>query len=281
MTALEIELPSGETRKLILRQPGAATLQHNPRASEDEFRLLQITRSLGLASPAPVYFDPSGQIFPTPYLVIEYIEGQADFAPWDRIAYVHQAADHLAQIHRANPLNLDLSFLPPHPQGIAETVIQRPAHTNPSLDEGRIRNTLSAAWPIPRRNNPALLHGDYWPGNLLWRDRRLVGVIDWEDAALGDPLADLAISRLDILWIFGREAWHAFTQQYLSNAAIDSTCLPYWDLCAALRLTRLAGPNLAEWAAFFHPYGRQDITEQTIREQYRFFVEQAFEKITA
>jgi aminoglycoside phosphotransferase (APT) family kinase protein len=37
-----------------------------------------------------------------------------------------------------------------------------------------------------------VLHGDYWPGNVLWRDGRLVGVIGWEEAAFGDPLADLA-----------------------------------------------------------------------------------------
>ena len=27
----------------------------------------------------------------------------------------------------------------------------------------------------------ALLHGDYWPGNVLWKNGALVGVIDWED----------------------------------------------------------------------------------------------------
>jgi aminoglycoside phosphotransferase (APT) family kinase protein len=49
---------------------------------------------------------------------------------------------------------------------------------------------------MPGQPSPArfallsLLHGDYWPDNTLWRDGRLVCVIDWEDAALGDPLAD-------------------------------------------------------------------------------------------
>jgi aminoglycoside phosphotransferase (APT) family kinase protein len=150
---------------------------------------------------------------------------------------------------------------------------------NSSLDEGRIRDTLEAAWPFPQRNAPALLHGDFWPGNILWRDSKLVAVIDWEDATLGDPLTDLAISRLDVLWIFGLDAMRSFTQHYISMMAIDYSNLPYWDLCAALRLVRLAGADLAEWAAFFVPFGRPDITEQTIREQYRFFVDQAFEQL--
>jgi aminoglycoside phosphotransferase (APT) family kinase protein len=37
-----------------------------------------------------------------------------------------------------------------------------------------------------------LLHGDFWPGNALWRDGALVAILDWEDAAIGDPLADVA-----------------------------------------------------------------------------------------
>ncbi len=61
--------------------------------------------------------------------------------------------------------------------------------------------------------------------------------------------------------------------------AIDYSNLPYWDLYAALRLVRLAGADLADWAAFFLPFGRGDITEQTIREHYRYFVDQAFEKL--
>ncbi len=34
---------------------------------------------------------------------------------------------------------------------------------------------------------------------MLWKDGQLVAVIDWEDAPLGDPLADVANSRLESL----------------------------------------------------------------------------------
>ncbi len=286
MTALEIELPVSETRsgggirRAILRRPSPAALRRNPRAADNEFKILQIAHSLGLAVPAPLYYDPSGQILPSPYLVIEYIEGQPEFNPTDPIAYAQQAAVHLARIHRADISRLDLSFLPQQPEGIIRTIANWPSQLNSALDEGRIREILQAAWPIPLRNTPALLHGDYWPGNLLWQGDQLAAVIDWEDAALGDPLADLAIARLDLAWIFGQEAMRTFTEHYLSRNNIDLTFLPYWDLCAALRLVRLAGADLAEWAAFFHPYGRTDITEQSIPVQYRYFVEQAMNHLT-
>jgi aminoglycoside phosphotransferase (APT) family kinase protein len=279
MTALEMEHPDGQTSRVIVRRPGDGTLQRNPDAAKDEFRLLQITHSLGLATQTPYYLDQSGKVFPTPYLVVEYIEGKPEFAPAHLADFILQLATHLVQIHSVDCSRLDLSYLPRQAIGFAGNTGTGPARVNQSLDEGQIRETLASVWPLAPRNAPALLHGDYWPGNLLWRDEKLVAVIDWEDARLGDPLMDFAISRLDILWIFGIEALQSFTQQYQSMMAIDYADLPYWDLWAALRLVRLAGSNLAEWAAFFPPFGRHDITEQTIRAHYRFFITQAFEKL--
>jgi aminoglycoside phosphotransferase (APT) family kinase protein len=278
MTALEIERPDGRTSRMIVRRPGDATLRRNPHAAQDEFKLLQLTHTLGLATQTPYYLDQSGEIFPTPYLVVEYIEGQPEFAPAHAADFTLQLATHLAKIHSVDRSRHDLSFLPEQAGGCAET-FKPPATGATSLEQGRIREALTAAWPLARRNAPTLLHGDYWPGNLLWRGDTLVAVIDWEDATLGDPLIDFAISRLDILWIFGTDALNSFTDHYRSMMAIDYADLPYWDLCAALRLARLAGADLAGWVAFFPPFGRHDITEQTLREHYRYFVGQALEKL--
>lgn len=279
MTAFEIADPAGQTERMILRRPGEATLTQNPHAAAEEFKLLQIIHGLGLAAPRPYHLDLSGQIFSRPYLVIEYIEGRPQFTPTHLADFTLQLATYLAKIHRVDGSRPELSFLPRETIALAEKVGQQPDHVNHSLDEGRIRETLASVWPLPQRNASTLLHGDFWPGNILWRDEQLVAVIDWEDTSLGDPLADLAISRLDLLWIFGVEAMNAFTQYYQSLIELDYTNLPCWDLVAALRLVRLAGADLAGWAAFFPPFGRPDITEQTIREHYRFFVSQAFEKL--
>src|SRR5207247_7286541 len=73
MTALEIERPGGQTKKMIVRRHGKVDLKRNPQIAADEFKLLQILQSAGLATPAPYYLDQSGEIFPTPYVVIEYI----------------------------------------------------------------------------------------------------------------------------------------------------------------------------------------------------------------
>src|SRR4051794_2709619 len=79
MTAFEFERPDGQTSRMIVRQPGEQTLKRNPQAAQDEFRLLQRMRAWGLATPTPYYLDQSGQVFPMPCLVIEYIEGQPEF----------------------------------------------------------------------------------------------------------------------------------------------------------------------------------------------------------
>jgi aminoglycoside phosphotransferase (APT) family kinase protein len=276
MVAFELEDAAGQQRTLIKRSYGKVQLTADPPPVEREFRLLHITQSLGLATPAPFYLDLSGEIFPEPYLVIEYIKGQMLFAPADLDHHLYQLANHLAQIHGADYTNFDLSFLPRRMNSCAEMERKRPKYPNASLGEARIRKILTSLQPLPQYNSSTLLHGDYWPGNSLWQEGKLVAVIDWEDAEWGEPLCDLAKSRSEIAWIFGIGAMDSFTRFYQFLMSLDETHLPYWDLCAALRFIRLFGQNLAEAGAFFIPFGRDDVNEQTIRANFGVFVGQAF-----
>ncbi len=269
VTALEIEQPDGQSKKMIVRQHGPVDLKTNPQVAADEFKLLRILQAAGLATPAPYYLDRTGEIFSTPYVVIEYVDGRTEFAPANLAGFLLQLATHLSSIHRIDCSNLDLSFLPQQEKVYTEKLRERPARLDESIDEGRIRDTLERVWPLPQRNASVLLHGDYWPGNILWRDGQLVAVVDWEDAKVGDPLADLASSRLEILWAFGIDAIHRFTHHYQAVTPIDCTNLPYWDLCAALR----PAFKIAEWAA-------DDIAEQTMREGHRLFIAQAFDELS-
>ena len=269
VTALEILLSDGSTKKMIVRQHGEVDRKRNPHIAADEYKLLHILHSAGLATPVPFYLDQSGEIFPVPYIVIEYIEGKTEFAPAHLPDFILQLATNLIKIHRVAASNRDVSFLPKQEEFYAEKLRQRPAIVDESLNEGRIRDILEGVWPLPRRNSPVLLHGDFWPGNLLWRDGQLAGIIDWEDAAIGDPLADVANSRLEILWAFGLEAMQRFTQQYQSMTNTEFTYLPYWDLCAAMR--RIT--QIAQW-------GLDETIERTMRERHRLFVAQASEKLS-
>lgn len=54
---------------------------------------------------------------------------------------------------------------------------------------GELGGLLAAQVPVER--TPTLVHGDYHYGNMLFRGRQVVAVLDWEIAQVGQPLLDL------------------------------------------------------------------------------------------
>lgn len=270
MTAFEVVLPNGQTKKMIRRcwQDDPASFLKPDWHLANEFKLLQLLESYGLAAPKPCYLDESDEIFSTPYIVFEYIEANSVFARTIP-DYMLQLATQLAKIHGCGASTEALSFLPQQTDRIA-TLVQRQSPLDESLKEAYIRNTLKAIWPLPQHNESVLLHGDFWPGNTLSKDGQVVAVIDWDLAALGDPLSDLAYSRLNILWEFGHDAMHSFTTHYKAIMnTLDFSNLPYWELCAAALHPAY---KLAEW------YEEQS-TVKTMRAELSWFITQAFEKI--
>ncbi len=268
VTAVEIVRPDGQKQMLLVRQHGELDRTHNPHIAADEYKLLHITHRAGLPTPRPCTLDESCAILSVPYIVLEYIDGATVFEPANVTDYIQQFAMTLARIHRVDVARYDLAFLPTQTDSIAQNLRQQAAELDATLDESRVRETLAAAWPLPQVNPPVLLHGDYWPGNLLWADGQLVGVIDWEDARVGDPVADVARSRLELWWALGVDAMQQFTAVYQSLTTVDFTHLPYWDLCAALRhIGKVEG------------WGLDADTLNRMRQQQRQFIQQALQAI--
>jgi aminoglycoside phosphotransferase (APT) family kinase protein len=48
--------------------------------------------------------------------------------------------------------------------------------------------------PVPAARS--VLHGDFHPGNILINQGRVTGVIDWPGFSIGDPAADVAVTRV-------------------------------------------------------------------------------------
>lgn len=270
VTAMELQHADGQIQTLTVRQHGAADRARNPNIAADELRLLTALHATGVPAPKPYAVDASGVVFETPVIVVEYIEGESVFALDVVLNFIPQFAAQLAAIHQIDVASFESAFLPRQEDILTAKLRHRPARLDDSLEEERIRDALEAVWPPPSHNPSGLLHGDYWPGNILWRDGRLVGVIDWEDAAIGDPLADLANSRLELLWAFGMDAMQRFTQDYAAAMpqSLDLTHLPTWDLCAALR----PAGRLSEWAT-------DEAAETRMRERHHLFVTQAFAQL--
>lgn len=254
VVAMDVQVAGGEVRRLVARAHGARDLARNPRAAADEYALLRYLHGSGLPVPEPVYLDESCALLPQPYLVLGYIDGevllapprQGEPGPGGAEPLPRQMALALEAIHRLDPA--PLAFLAPS-AGRAQEWLDQLSQAHPRTDlETQAGDRLAAGRGELTRwvARPALLHGDFWPGNLLWRDGRLAGIVDWEDAAAGDPLLDLAGARLELWWSWGPEASEEFTRHYRQAAGLDRgdlERLPWWDLLAGLK----AASQMAGW----------------------------------
>lgn len=265
--AVELMLADHGWRHVVVRRPKRGTREEALRVVEHEHALLTRCAALDISAPRPCFLDAL-----TAALVLEHVPGAPDFQPIDPTAMMEQMATQLARIHRV-PLGPELAFLKLRRDSAERLLLEAPSELDASLDEARVRAAIGPLWPWPQHNADVLLHGDYWPGNLLWNDGKLAAVIDWEEAERGDPLADVALSRLDICWAFGDAAMHAFTEHYRAQTQLDWRNLTRWELCIALRPMS----NLTRWASVYAspPISRPDIDEHSMREGHGRFVAEA------
>jgi len=111
-----------------------------------------------------------------------------------------------------------------------------------------------------------LVHGDFWPGNVLWmtkEERYMIKLLDWEMVGLGSGPQDLGqyvISNMDPVERKGceRELIEAYHRE-LNNQSIDvpfEYCWREYQVGGVERwlwfLVYFLGNGMAEWAYFFH-----------------------------
>ena len=183
----------------------------------------------GLPVPRPVALDGSGTVLPTPYLVLPLVDGSTDPPALD--VALPRMAEFLSRLHDLDATRLALPpDLPRRFDPLPELLEYLPDRF------GTLAGVLAHRQPeVPEV--VTILHGDFWVGNILWRAEEIVGVIDWEDAALGDPIADVAGARVELVWRYGDPAAERFLNEYerRSEAAISRVRLALWELyvCAA------------------------------------------------
>jgi aminoglycoside phosphotransferase (APT) family kinase protein len=236
VTGIEALGAGGLRYIFVLRQYGAANVAAMPHIADNEYRLLRLLSAACLPVPRPFLVDESGVVVPGSCLLMEFIDGERVHQPADLRSFTRQLAAALAAVHDCGIALADVPFLPDVGDYVLEE-LGRGQHTIDGIvPETAIRKILQANWPPPQVSEPVVLHGDYWPGNVLWHGARLVGVVDWEEAAFGDAMADLANIRLEIVWHFGTAAMDMLTDEYLARRpAAGTATLPVWDLRTALR----------------------------------------------
>lgn len=233
MTVIEIEHPSGDTERLVVRQFGRRATCNVPDSAGIEFRVLRVLEKAEIPAPRPVYLDVTHTISNDPLLVVSFLDGSPDLGEIDVRVICAQLAHFLTRLHAISSETDDLSFMPVLNERLAP-MLEDTESASVSSTLTAIRAALSAHWPPPLARPPVMLHGDLWPGNILWKEGQVAAAVDWEDAVTGDPLFDVASVRLELLWLFGEGAMQDFTAHYIAATTIDPAGLPFWDLCAAL-----------------------------------------------
>ena len=261
--ALTLRNADGETFKVVVRQhPDRTFKDRSADLTRLEYDLLAALYGAGLPVPEPLMLDVSSAIVPAPALVMTYVEGSAEIDNDDLPAQMDEMAQVLCAIH-----DLPASSLPALPDRL-----------NPLpemfqfLPEGTLwqalREYLSDASGSAYRGRPSLLHGDFWPQNLLWRDGELVAVLDWEDAAIGDPMADVAGARVELGWTYGEQAVAEFTRAYDRRRPIDRHRLSLWEVYVATAA-----------AHFMHEWGLPAAQEAHMRSNAQVFARRAAQQL--
>ena len=220
-----LEVKEGtKINKFVVRTEGLPTSENTV---ETEFYLLKSISNKQVPTAEAFYFDNSCEILDKPFMVMSFLEGTI-FEPKEReFSFLEIMAKQLICIHHT-----DIAYLP-----------ELPLRTDP-LDglisylpkESRWDELSSLIKGLNKEifeGEKVFLHGDFWLGNLLWKDSLIVGILDWEYAAIGDPLSDLATACLEVRYEVGIEGIEIFKHTYSNFLDIDEYRLSLWLIFVA------------------------------------------------
>lgn len=187
----------------VLKIPPAGVAR---RGNTDVYRqapLLRALRAGGLPVPAVPFASEDEALFGVPYLVMERLPGRTFFV-WDPhpqyardpaavMPLWRQAVETLPRFHRFDWQTHLAGWQAPEP--LAEQV-SRWRRIYQQAPEPRWIEQAAQVEELLLRSLPSdspigLYHGDYQPGNILYDEGRLSGVIDWEISGIGDVLLDI------------------------------------------------------------------------------------------
>ena len=231
---LDLRLQDGSRTRVVLRAHGAT---HSGHPAELEYALLRALHAEGVPVPEPLLLDTSGERLPHPYLVMTFVEGTTRVPDVHADQAIDVMADLLARIH-ALPTE-GLPTLPVRNDPLPEVFDFLPEGAEWEELRAHLRTREDTAYT----GTPMLQHGDFWPENLLWRDGAVAGLLDWEEAALGDPLCDVAVTRVELRYRYGTEGMNRFTEAYAQHRALDDERLALWDVYVSAAAQRYMG----EW----------------------------------
>ncbi len=202
---VDVETADGET--YVLRAPRKLRDTGYMNDLATEYAVVCHLTDTPVPAPKPVAYCDDESALGDPFYVMTRLDGEpvplGEALP-DRFQHPaarrrlgHEVIDTLAAVHGVDTGPLDDVTDHVTPRAEVERNLDRLDAASAALDVDlpRLRSVgerlLEAA---PGDHDVALTHGDFRPGNLLFAGAEtptVAGVLDWETAALGDPLADL------------------------------------------------------------------------------------------
>ena len=247
-TTWAFDAATGEQRRSLILRTGPPDDVHA--GMELEARAQAEAAAAGAPVPHILVADDSVAALGNPFLICDEIAGetivrriqrQLDAADGHagRTRLLHQCAQALAAIHRADP------EIP----GVADEdqLVQWRARLDAMGD-----TTATFEWAFrwlaahrPPRSARVLVHGDYRMGNLIVDGSELAAVLDWELVHVGEAYEDLAWFCIRA-WRFGAPAGlgagglgsiEAFLRAYEEAGAtnVDRVSFHWWLVLATLR----------------------------------------------
>ena len=256
--ALDVVTDEGE-RTCVLRRDAPAVIAAS-RGRAEEFALVEAAWEAGVTVPRPLGFCDDPAVLGAPFALVAYVGGTA-YGPkvvrdaalgGDRGALGERLGRELGRIHA---IRLDARLAAVLGEPPADPCRAALARLRGWLDAmGLVRPALEWALRHAERHapppvTPVLTHQDFRTGNFMVDGEGLTAILDWEFAALDDPMADLGWFCAEC-WRFSRpdlEAGGITTRErfYAGYAAegpvaIEPERIVWWELVAHLRWAVIA-----------------------------------------
>lgn len=200
------ELADGHSRWIMRRPPYGDVLK----STHDVLREARIVSALaGSSVPVPniVAACEDASLIGAPFYVMDKLEGRtfrthadtSELTSQQRAMMSDALLDTLVDLHEIDPLSIGLESFG-RSKGYLERQLARWGRqwkavcTSERAEVDELLRRLSSS--IPRTRFPGIVHGDYKIDNVMvdvLDPAKIVGVLDWEMATLGDTLADLGI----------------------------------------------------------------------------------------
>jgi len=151
---------------------------------------------LPLEVPYPVHRgEPDGRM-PWAWSVVRWVSGApADHATAPSAAEARSLAGFLGALGTPAPHDAPVNPFRGVPLAARDAGVRRALRRVDHPGAERCLAIWEESLGLPEYRGPAVwVHGDLHPANLIRRDGRLVGVVDWGDLTAGDPACDLQVA---------------------------------------------------------------------------------------